>query len=149
MIEMSATAFLWIKALHIISAIAWISGMLYLPRLFIYHCDAQPGSQESETFKIMERRLLRAIINPAMVGAFVFGGILLASLDTEAWRDGWLHAKLTLVILLTGMHGMFSRWRRDFEADKNQRSIKFYRIMNEVPTVLMVGIVIFGVVKPF
>jgi len=149
MIEMSATAFLWIKALHIISAIAWVAGMLYLPRLFIYHCDAEPGSQLSETFKIMERRLLRTIINPAMVCTFVFGGILLANLDAEAWGDSWLHAKLIFVVILAGMHGMFSHWRRDFEADNNQRSGKFYRAMNEIPTALMVGIIIFVVVKPF
>jgi putative membrane protein len=139
MIELSATAFLWIKALHIISVIAWMAGMLYLPRLFIYHCDAEPGSRQSETFKVMERRLMRAIINPAM----------LVDMDTAVWSEGWLHAKLTFVVLMAGMHGMASRWRRDFEADNNQRPAKFYRIMNEVPTVLMIGIVIFVVVKPF
>ena len=149
MIDLSATAFLWIKALHIISVIAWMAGMLYLPRLFIYHCGAEPGSQQSETFKVMERRLMRAIINPAMIATFLFGGLMLANLDREAWGDGWLHAKLTLVILMAGMHGMMSRWRRDFEADNNQRPAKFYRIMNEVPMVLMISIVILVVVKPF
>jgi len=149
MLEMPATVFLWIKALHIISVIAWMAGMLYLPRLFIYHCDAEPGSRQSEVFKLMERRLLRAIINPAMVSSFVFGGILLAGLDIETWRDGWLHAKLIFVILLTGMHGMFSYWRRVFEADRNKRPAMFYRVMNEIPTVLMGGIVILVVVKPF
>lgn len=149
MIDLSATAFLWIKALHIISAIAWMAGMLYLPRLFIYHCDAEPGSQQSETFKVMERRLMRAIINPAMIASFVFGGLMLANYHAADWSDGWLHAKLTFVVLMAGMHGMMNRWRRDFEADNNQRPAKFYRIMNEVPTVLMIGIVIFVVVKPF
>jgi putative membrane protein len=149
MIELSATAFLWIKALHIISVIAWMAGMLYLPRLFIYHCGAEPGSQQSETFKVMERRLMRAILNPAMIATFLFGGIMLANLDGEAWGDGWLHAKLTFVILMAGMHGMTSRWRRDFEADNNQRPARFYRIMNEVPTILMIAIVILVVVKPF
>jgi putative membrane protein len=149
MIDLSATAFLWIKALHIISAIVWMAGMLYLPRLFIYHCDAEPGSQQSETFKVMERRLMRAIINPAMIATFVFGGLMLANFEAGVWSEGWLHAKLTFVVLLAGMHGALSRWRRDFEADNNQRPAKFYRIMNEVPTVLMIGIVIFVVVKPF
>ncbi len=149
MIDLSSTAFLWIKALHIISVMAWMAGLLYLPRLFIYHCDAEPGSDKSETFKIMERRLLRAIINPAMVASLVFGGLLLANLDMDSWLDAWLHGKLLFVILLLGIHGMMSRWRMDFEQDANQRSAKFYRFMNEVPTVLMIGIVIFAVVKPF
>jgi len=149
MIDLSSTAFLWIKALHIISVMAWMAGLLYLPRLFIYHCDAEPGSDKSETFKIMERRLLRAIINPAMVASLVFGGLLLANLDMDSWLDARLHGKLLFVILLLGIHGMMSRWRMDFEQDANQRSAKFYRFMNEVPTVLMIGIVIFAVVKPF
>lgn len=149
MIELSATAFLWIKAFHIIAVMAWMAGMLYLPRLYVYHCDAEPGSDKSETFKIMERRLLRAIINPAMGLAFILGGILLANLDSDAWSDGWLHAKLTFVILMAVMHGFMSRWRKDFEADRNTRPAKFYRWMNEVPTVLMVAIVILVVVKPF
>ena len=97
MIELSATAYPWIKALHIIAVVAWMAGMLYLPRLFVYHCEAEPGSDQSETFKVMERRLLRAIVNPAMIAALVFGGILLANLDADQWRDGWLHAKLALV----------------------------------------------------
>ena len=139
----------WIKALHIISVMAWMAGMLYLPRLFIYHCSAEPGSPQSETFKVMEYRLMRAIINPAMIATFLFGGLMLANLDREAWDDGWLHAKLIFVILLAGMHGMMGRWRRDFETDNNQRPARFYRIMNEVPTVLMIGIVILVVVKPF
>jgi putative membrane protein len=149
MIELSATAYLWIKALHIISAIAWMAGMLYLPRLFIYHCDAEPGSRQSETFKVMERRLLRGIINPAMVATFIFGGLMLANLDADAWGVSWLHAKLTFVFLLAGVHGMMSKWRRDFEADNNRHPARFFRIMNEVPTILMIGIVIFVVVKPF
>ncbi len=149
MIDLSSTAFVWIKALHIISVMAWMAGLLYLPRLFIYHCDAEPGSDKSETFKIMERRLLRAIMNPAMVVSLIFGGLLLANLDIDSWTDGWLHSKLLCVILLLGMHGMMNRWWRDFENDSNQRPAKFYRVMNEVPTALMIGIVIFAVVKPF
>lgn len=149
MIELSGTAFIWIKALHIISVIAWMAGLLYLPRLFIYHCDAEKGSVQSETFKVMERRLYRAIMNPALVASALFGGLLLANLDMDSWTDGWLHVKLLLVFLLLGVHYMMSRWRKDFESDANQRPAKFYRIMNEVPTVLMIGIVIFVVVKPF
>ena len=137
----------WVKALHIISVIAWMAGMLYLPRLFVYHCAAEPGSVQSETFKVMERRLMRAIINPAMIATWVFGIWLV-------WQGGWLsatwlHAKLALVILMSGVHGMLSRYRRDFAADQNRHSEKFYRIINEVPTLLMIGIVLLVVIKPF
>jgi putative membrane protein len=137
----------WFKAFHIIAVIAWMAGMLYLPRLFVYHCATEPGSQQSETFKLMERRLLRLIINPAMIATWLFGLWL-------AWQGGWfkapwLHGKLVLVIALSAVHGMFARYRRDFAADRNTRSQKFYRVINEVPTVLMILIVIFAVVKPF
>ena len=149
MIDLPATTYLWIKAFHIIAVIAWMAGMLYLPRLFVYHCDAEPGSKQSEDFKVMERKLLWGIINPSMILVFILGGILLANLETDAWSEGWLHAKLTFVVILAGYHGAMSRWRKDFEADRNQRSAKFYRWMNEVPAVLMLGIVIFVVVRPF
>ena len=137
----------WLLALHIISLIAWMAGMLYLPRLFVYHCEADPGSRQSETFKVMERRLLRAIMNPAMIATWVFGLWL-------AYRGGffgatWLHIKLALVLALSGVHGMLSRYVKDFAADKNRRSQKFYRIINEVPTVLMILIVCVAVLKPF
>jgi putative membrane protein len=137
----------WVKAFHIISVIAWMSGMLYLPRLFVYHCSAPAGSAQSETFKVMERRLMRAIINPAMVAAFVFGLWLV-------WLGGWAFAtwfqiKFVLVIMMSGVHGMLSRYRRDFAADKNRHSEKFYRIINEVPTLLMIAIVLLAVIKPF
>jgi putative membrane protein len=138
---------LWLKAFHIIAVIAWMAGMLYLPRLFVYHCDAEPGSKQSETFKVMERRLLRLIINPAMIATWVLGLWI-------AWQGGWfkapwLHGKLVLVLAMSGVHGMFVRYVKDFAADRNTRSQKFYRIMNEVPTVLMILIVILAVVKPF
>ncbi len=149
MIDLPATTYLWIKAFHIIAVIAWMAGMLYLPRLFVYHCDAEPGSKQSEDFKVMECKLLWGIINPSMILVFILGGILLANLETDAWSEGWLHAKLTFVVILAGYHGAMSRWRKDFEADRNQRSAKFYRWMNEVPAVLMLGIVIFVVVRPF
>ncbi len=149
MIVLSSTAFLWIKALHIISVIAWMAGLLYLPRLFVYHVKAQPGSELSETLKVMERRLLKFIMNPAMVASWLFGGLLLLTYNQDMWISGWLHAKLGLVVLLTGMHMVMGRWRREFAEDRNVRSRKFYRIANEVPTVLMIGIVIFVVVQPF
>ena len=137
----------WIKALHIIAVIAWMAGMLYLPRLFVYHCETQPGSAESERFKVMERRLLRAIVNPAMIAAWLFG-IWLAFLG-DVWSDGWFHAKLTLLVGMQIVHAGFARWRRQFANDANRHPARFYRIMNEVPTLLLIGIVILAVVKPF
>lgn len=136
----------WIKALHLISVIAWMAGLLYLPRLFVYHCAAAPGSPQSETFKVMERRLIRAIMNPAMIATYVFGGLMLWVQD---WSQGWLHAKLLLVALLTAMHHVFSLWRKAFERDANTRPAKTYRMANEIPTVLMIAIVILVIVKPF
>jgi len=149
MIELSSTVFLWIKALHIISVIAWMAGLLYLPRLFVYHCEAEAGSEFSEKLKVMERRLHRAIMEPARIAALLFGGLLLATYDAAQWSDSWLHVKLLFVFILFGMHDMMGKWRKNFAADANTRPQKFYRIMNEVPTVLMMIIVIFVVVKPF
>ena len=140
--------YLWIKALHVISVIAWMAGMLYLPRLYVYHCDAAPGSQASEMLKVMERRLLRAIVNPAMVAAFVFGGVMLAAEKSVDWSAWWLWAKLGLVLAMTVVHGLLARWRQEFAEDRNTRPARFYRIVNEVPTLLMVAIVILVVVKP-
>jgi protoporphyrinogen IX oxidase len=139
--------YLWLKAFHIIAIIAWMAGMLYLPRLFVYHAVAEKGSVQSETFKVMERRLLRAIINPAMIAAWVLGLWL-------AWSGNWLtapwlHAKVLLVLVLSGFHGMLARWTKDFAADRNRHSQKFFRIMNEVPTLLMIAIVLLVVLKPF
>jgi putative membrane protein len=142
-----STLYLWLKALHVIAVIAWMAGMLYLPRLFVYHCEAEPGSRQSETFKVMERRLLRAIINPAMVATWVLG--LWLAWDAGLYRSGWLHAKLALVLAMSALHGMFVRYVREFAEDRNQRSQRFYRIINEVPTLLMIGIVVLVVVKPF
>jgi putative membrane protein len=137
----------WIKALHVIAVIAWMAGMLYLPRLFVYHCEAQIGSKQSETFKVMERRLLKAIINPAMAVTWLAG--LYLAFAGHWFSAGWLHGKLLLVLLMSGMHGFLARCVKDFAADHNLRSQKFYRLINEIPTVLMVGIVILVVVKPF
>ena len=140
--------YLWVKALHVISIIAWMAGLLYLPRLFVYHCEATPGSESSERFKVMERRLMRAIMNPAMGAAYVFG-ITLLVLEPGWLSQGWLHAKILFVLGLSAVHGMMSRWMKDFAADRNTRPQRFFRIMNEVPTLLMIGIVIFVIVKPF
>src|ERR1700722_1499205 len=136
----------WIKALHIIAVISWMAGMLYLPRLFVYHCDAEPGSKQSETFKVMERRLLRLIINSAMIVTWLAG--LYLAWDHQLFSERWLQGKLLLVVLLSGVHGFFARRVKDFAADRNHRSQRFYRIINEVPTILMIGIVILVVVKP-
>ncbi len=139
---------LWVKALHVISVIAWMAGMLYLPRLFVYHAQATPGSESSETFKVMERRLLRAIINPAMAATFIFG-ITMLVLQPALLREPWLHAKLLLVLVLGALHGKFSKWRREFEQDRNRTSVRTFKIMNELVTLAMIGIVILVIVRPF
>lgn len=139
----------WFKALHIISVVAWMAGMLYLPRLFVYHADAAPGSDKSETFKIMERRLLRAITNPAMVSSFIFGGLMLSTPGMIDWDRGWIWVKIAMIVALSGIHGLYARWRRDFEADRNARPAKFYRMWNEAPTIPLIVIVIMAVVEPF
>ncbi len=138
---------LWVKALHVIAVIAWMAGMLYLPRLFVYHADAPKGSDVSETFKVMERRLLKAIITPSMILVFLTGFTLVYL--TEDWRDGWWQAKFVLVLGLAGLHGYFARCVRTFAEDANVRPARFYRILNEAPTVLMILIVVLVVVKPF
>ena len=139
--------YLWLKAFHIIAVISWMAGMLYLPRLFVYHCAAAPGSPQSETFKVMERRLLRLIINPAMIATWILG--IWVAHEGGFLKSGWLHAKFLLVVVLSGYHGLLAWWMKDFAADRNQRSAKFYRIANEIPAVLMAAIVILAVVKPF
>lgn len=155
MMDWLAPLYPWTKALHIIALIAWMAGMLYLPRLFVYHCDAAPGTPASEMLKIMERRLLRAIINPAMIATVVFGLALLATpgvfdgSQAWDWSQLWLPAKLVLVGGMIGVHILLARWRGDFAADRNRHPARFYRIVNEVPTILMIAIVILVVVKPF
>src|ERR1700741_2478686 len=139
--------YLWVKAVHVMAVISWMAGMLYLPRLFVYHCEAEIGSKQSETFKVMERRLLHAIINPAMVVTWVAG--LWLVFESGHYRSGWMHAKVVLVLILSALHGQFTRWTREFAEDRNTRSQKFYRVINEIPTVLMIGIVILVIVKPF
>jgi putative membrane protein len=141
--------YLWARALHTISFIAWMAGLLYLPRLYVYHCQQAVGSQASETFKVMERRLLRAIMNPAMIATFLFGGILIWYLGEEAWSMGWLHAKLTLVVALAAVHGMMAKWRQHFGLARNSRFDTFSRVSHEGPPVLVILIVILAVLKPF
>ena len=149
MTELIANTYVWIKAFHIIAVIAWMAGLLYLPRLFVYHCDAKAGSQQSETFKVMERRLLRGIIIPAAFFVLLLGGLLLVGMDETTWLKGWLITKLIFLIMLFTLHGMMARWYRDFANDRNKLSSIFFRYMNEVPAILMVFIVILAVVRPF
>jgi len=143
----SVDAQLWVKALHILAVIAWMVGMLYLPRLFVYHTEAGAGSPAAETFKVMERRLQRAIINPAMIVTWVAG--LWLAIEVYAFQGGWLHAKLLLVVLMTGVHGYLSAARKRLERDEITRTTRHWRIVNEIPTLLLIAIVILVVVKPF
>jgi len=136
-----------VKVLHIVSVVAWMAGLLYLPRLFVYHVGVKPGSEASETFKIMESKLLRLIMNPAMIATWVFGIILAVQLD--AFQQGWLHAKLLFVLLLTVIHHMLARHRKQFAADANVKTAKYYRILNEVPAVALIIIVTLVIFKPF
>jgi putative membrane protein len=138
---------LYIKAFHVIAVMSWMAGLLYLPRLFIYHTDAEPGSAQSETFKMMERRLLKIIMNPAMMITWMLG--LLLAWEVYGFQGGWLHAKIALVVVLTGVHVMFSRAVKDFAADAPRRTARFWRLMNELPTLLMIAIVILVIVRPF
>ena len=137
----------WVKAFHVIAVIAWMAGMLYLPRLFVYHCEADAGSRQSETFKVMERRLLRIIINPAMIATWVLG--LWLAWEHEIYRFPWFKVKFLLVVAMSGVHGILVRCVKDFAADRNRRSQKYYRIINEIPAILMVLIVLLAVAKPF
>lgn len=142
-----AEAYLWAKAIHVIAVISWMAGMLYLPRLFVYHAEIGPGTPQSETFKVMEQRLLRVIINPAMTVAWVLG--LWLAWQGFGFSGGWLHLKIALVIAMSGLHGYFSKAVRLFAEDRNDKSARHWRLMNEGPTLLMIVIVILVVVKPF
>ena len=137
----------WIKALHVISVIAWMAGMLYLPRLFVYHSEAAVGSQVSELLKTWEKNLLRRIVNPAMIGTWIFG--LTMAYVTGAYEDTWFRLKFVLVVVMSGLHGFFAAAVKRFARDANDRSTRFWRIVNEVPFVLVIFIVILVVVKPF
>jgi putative membrane protein len=141
------TWYLYLKAFHIIAVVAWMAGLFYLPRLFVYHAAVKPGSEQSETFMVMERRLMNAIMTPAMIAAWLLGIALAIS---GGWFSApWFHAKLVLVLAMSGLHGAMRVWLRQFAADNNRHTQKFYRIINEVPTALLVLIVILAVVKPF
>jgi putative membrane protein len=144
-----AALYPWAKAFHVIAVIAWMAGLFYLPRLYVYHCEVRPGSAESERFKVMERRLLKQIINPAMIAAWSFGILLVLTPGVIHWSAGWWYVKLTMVLLLSWYHGALSRWRRDFVQDRNTRPQRYYRIANEVPTLLVVVIVVMVIVRPF
>ncbi|MEM6711563.1 MAG: protoporphyrinogen oxidase HemJ [Pseudomonadota bacterium] len=141
------SAYLWIKALHVIAVIAWMAGLLYLPRLFVYHVDADVGSVQSETFKVMERRLLKAIMTPAMIVSAITGFWM--AIVVFAFQGGWLYAKLALIVMMFGLHGHLAASVRRFAADMNKRTSRYWRIMNEVPTLGMIAIVVLVVVQPF
>ena len=148
-ISVLALFFPWTLAFHIIAMVAWMAGMFYLPRLYVYHCGTRPGSAESERFKVMERRLLKQIINPAMIATWFFGILLVLTPGLLNWSAGWWHVKLAAVLALSGLHGGYARWRKDFLHDRNRRSARFYRMANEIPTLLLVLIVVMVVVRPF
>lgn len=144
-----APFYLWTKAAHVVSIIAWMVALLYLPRLFVYHCETTPGSESSERFKVMERRLLKQIALPAMLASLLFGVLLVLTPGAVSWRDGWWYVKLACVLLLFGFHGACGGWRRAFLQDRNTKPQRFFRYANEVPTVLMLVIVVMAIVQPF
>jgi len=139
----------WVKSLHVVSMVAWMAGLFYLPRLYVYHCQVAHGTTEGERFKVMERRLLKQITTPAMIATVVFGLILAFTPGVIDWAAGWWHVKLFCVLVLLAYHGKLSRWRRDFMEDRNTRSERFYRIANEVPTVLLLIVVVMVIARPF
>jgi putative membrane protein len=147
--ELLTAAYPWIKSLHLIAVIAWMAGILYLPRLFVYHADSEVGSDKSETFKVMERRLLHVIMNPAMMLTFVFGTLLLGTPGLMDWSAAWIWIKLAAVIGMAFSHYVLGKWRKDFEGDRNTRSARTFRMANEVPTLLLIIIVIMVIVRPF
>ncbi len=148
MTDVIVSHYLWFKALHIVAVISWMAGLLYLPRLFVYHATAETGSELSETLKIMERKLLRVIMTPAMLVTWTAGLLMIMS-NPALMQGGWMHAKMALVLALSGFHGALSRWRRGFLQDNNKHTHSFYRKVNEIPTVLMILIVVMVVVRPF
>ena len=149
MIAWLRDAYPWIKSFHIVSMVAWMAGLLYLPRLYVYHAVAPVGSDRSETFKVMERRLQRGIMTPALIATWGFGLVLAGTPGIVDWRMGWMWAKLTFVVGLTVFHAALSRWREAFNADRNRYSMRFFRIVNELPTLALIAIVLLVVVKPF
>ena len=144
-----AAVYPWIKSAHIVAVIAWMAGLLYLPRLFVYHTQAPARSDLAATFEILERRLLRGIMNPAMIAALGFGLLLAGTPGVVDWHRGWMWAKLALVAGLAGYHGGLARWRRGFEENRNRHSPRFFRLVNELPALALIAIVVLVVVKPF
>lgn len=142
-------AYPWIKACHIVSVVAWMAGLLYLPRLFVYHAEAALGSSASETFKVMERRLLRGIMNPAMAAVYLFGTLLALTPGIVDWHAGWIYVKLASVAALTVYHHLLALWRKAFAADRDRHTARFYRLVNEIPMLLLILIVVMVVAKPF
>ena len=148
-IELLAPFYLWVKSFHLMAVMAWMAGLFYLPRLYVYHTQIAPGGEESARFMKMERLLLRAIMNPAMIATWLLGLILVLTPGIVSWMSGWWHLKLLSVLAMTGFHGMLSKARREFAADGRVHTERYWRIMNEVPTLLMIIIVIMVIVKPF
>ncbi len=144
-----SSAYPYLKAFHLIAAFAWLAGMFYLPRLFVYHAEVGAHTPQAETFKVMERRLLKVIMNPAMIVTILLGLWIAFGAGVDWSKAGWLHVKIALVVAMAGLHGLFAKWRKDFAADRVPHSPRFFRAINEVPTVLLIGIVILAVVKPF
>ncbi len=150
MISWMDNIYQYLKAIHLIAAFAWMAGMFYLPRLYVYHAELGPNTPQAATFKVMERRLLKVIMTPAMIVTIGFGLWLSFGTSAVDWKTaGWLHTKIALVVVLAALHGFLAKWRKDFEADRTPHSSRFFRVINEVPTVLLIGIVILAVVKPF
>ena len=147
--EISSLFFSWIKAVHLVAIVSWMVGLLYLPRLFIYHCHSEIGSEKSETFKIMERRLFRVIMNPSMFVSLLTGGMMTYSYGFYIFTELWFTVKIACLFGLLTVHMFMSKWRKDFEKDVNLKSQIYFRVINEVPTVLMILIIIMVVVKPF
>ena len=144
-----SSAYLWLKSLHVIAVIAWMAGLLYLPRLYVYHSAAAAGSEQAQTFAVMERRLLRGIMLPALAMTYGFGALLAATPGVVVWQSGWIWAKLVLVGGLTVFHHLLARWRRELAAGERRHAARFYRMVNEIPTVVMIMIVLLVVAKPF
>ena len=142
-------AYPWLKSFHIVAVIAWMAGLLYLPRLFVYHAAVPPGSQRAGMLAVMERRLLRGIMWPALAMTYMFGGLLASIPGVVDWQRGWMWAKLMLVAALTLYHLALARWRRAFASGTNLHTARFYRLANELPTVILIAIVLLAVVKPF
>ena len=144
-----SAAYLWIKAFHIVAIVAWMAGLLYLPRLFVYHAEAPAGSEQAQTFTVMERRLLNGIMNPALALTVGLGALLAVTPGIVDWHQGWIWAKLALVMGLAAFHHLLAQWSREFTAGTVPHSARFFRMINEIPAVVLIAIVILVVVKPF